>query len=184
MKTAPVLALAAALATAACAAETPQQKTVLTAAHSDFQTVGEETHFVFDGAPGRQVTLIGTNLKILCDHLEITTVGIGDNSSALPAPEKFKYLLATGHVNIVQGDREATSGRAEVFPRENKIELTEKPVVDDHGNGWHGTGAKITMYRGDRRVVIEDSTFEGPSIKDLGFDKDQPPPAPNSPPQK
>jgi hypothetical protein len=183
MKTGSALCLfAAALAAAVFAAETAPQKTVLTAAHSDFQTVGAETHVVCDGAPGRQVTLTGTNLKIVCDHLEIIAFGVGENAGTLPAPDKFKYLLATGHVTIVQGDREANCGRAEVFPRENKVELTEQPVVVDHGNGWTGRGQKITMFRGDRRVVIEDSTFEGPEIKDLGFDKDQPPPA--SPPQK
>ena len=42
---------------------------------------------------------------------------------------KFKYLLATGHVRIVQGDRVATCGRAEVFPGDDRIVLTENPVV-------------------------------------------------------
>ena len=77
-------------------------------------------------------------------------------------------------MKIVQGDRAATCGRAEVFPREDKIELTEKPVVIDRGIDWRGAGRKITMFRGERRVVIEGSEFEGPEIRDLGFDPKQP----------
>jgi hypothetical protein len=94
---------------------------------------------------------------------------------------------------ILQGDREARAGRAEVFPREDKVVLTEKPIVIDHGADAtvaggidHSAdqvarGSKITMLRGDRRVRIEDSEFEGPAIKDLGFDKNQPLPAPIPP---
>jgi lipopolysaccharide export system protein LptA len=186
MKTVPVLLIGlAALLVAASAPTPPDQKTTLESAHAEFWTVGNETHFVFDGTQAKRVTLVGTDLKIVCDHLEITALGVGarpnakakeDPNATIPAVEKFKYLLATGHVNIVQGEREANCGRAEVFPRENKIELTEKPVVLDHSNGWTGAGKKITMFRGERRVVIEDTEFEGPSIKNLGFDPSQPAP--------
>lgn len=166
------------LAVAAPAADVAPQKTTIESASFDMQTVGDETRFVFAGAPGRPVTLIGTNIKIVCDHLEITALGIGpDKTASVPDLEKFKHLLATGNVNIVQGDREATCGRAEVFPKENRIELTEKPVVIDRGIGWRGAGSKITMFRGERRVRIEESAFEGPPIKDLGFDPTKPVPA-------
>lgn len=163
----------------AFAAEPVPQKTSIESAHFDMQTVGTETRFVFKSDARKRVTLVGTNIKIVCDNLEIIALGIGDDSSAaIPAMERFKYLLATGNVSIVQGDREATCGRAEVFPKENKIELTEKPVVTDRGTGWSGQGRKITMHRGDRRVQIEESSFEGPEIRDLGFDSKPPAPAP------
>lgn len=160
----------------------PVQPTVIKSHTFDMRTVGNETRSVFDGLPDRQVSVTGTNLTIVCDHLEVIAVGVEDRDAAVPTLDKFKYLLATGRVRIVQGDREATCGRAEIFPRDDKLVLTEKPVVVDHGINWRGAGREIIMRRGDRHVQIIDSEFEGPPIRDLGFDKDQPAKAPATAP--
>ncbi len=183
MKLAFPLLLTLALTGVALAVDAPPQKTVLTADHSEFVTDKAETRFTFYGTPQKRVTLTGTNLEIVCDHLEIIAVSAGVKSnpgSTVPTLDKFKYLLATGNVRIVQSDREATCGRAEVFPREDKIELTEKPIIIDHsadvttgGKIDHSAdktsaGSKITMLRGEQRVLIENTRFEGPEIKDLG----------------
>jgi hypothetical protein len=43
-------------------------------------------------------------------------------------------------------------------------------------------GSKITMLRGERRVLVENPHATMPSIKDLGFDKNKPvPPADGAP---
>jgi hypothetical protein len=163
------LALLAGLsaALAASAEDAAPQPTVLTSDHGDIWSVGTETHAIYTGA----VTLTGTNLRILCDRLEVIAEGVGDKSATVPVLEKFKYLLATGHVRIVQGDREATCGRAEVLPREDRVVLTLDPVVIDHGTGWTQTGESITLLRGERRVLVDKPRGTGPEIKDLGFDK-------------
>ena len=142
-------------------------------------TVGQETQGICTGS----VTLVGTNLKLTCERLEFTALGIGDKASTLPTLEKFKYLLATGRVVIVQADREATCGRAEVLPHEDKVVLTENPSVVDHETGWTSAGEKITLLHGERRVVVDKSHVIGPPIKDLGFDKTKPvsPPADSAP---
>ena len=183
MKLASAFLLGLAAAVAALAVDAPPQKTVLTADHSEFVTDKAETHFTFYGTPQKRVTLTGTNLEIVCDYLEIIAVSAGAKSnpgSTVPTLDKFKYLLATGNVRIVQGDREATCGRAEVFPRDDKIELTDKPVIIDHSadvttggvvdhtTDKKSTGSKITMLRGEQRVLIENTRFEGPELKDLG----------------
>jgi lipopolysaccharide export system protein LptA len=187
--TAGLLALLASLALAADA-PTPPQRTSLEADYGEFWSVKDETFFVFKSSATQRVVLVGTNLKLVCDHLEMTAVGLakGDKTSTLPALEKFKYLLATGNVIIFQGEREARAGRAEVFPRQDKIELTEDPVIIDHaadktvdGKVDHSDdyilpGEKITMLRGDRKVIVDKVKLSGPSIKDLGFDKKQPAP--------
>lgn len=168
------------LALSVFAGDAPLQSTELQCDHAEMWTVKNETRAIFTGA----VTLTGTDLKILCDRMEIIAEGIDDKASTLPTLEKFKYLLATGHVRIVQGDREATCGRAEVLPREDKVVLTEEPVVSDHGTGWVDAGEKITMLRAERRVLVDKPRFTGPSIKDLGFDKDKPvTPPPGSAPK-
>ena len=162
--------LAGALALPAFAAEVAPQPTTLECEHAELWSVGPESRGVCTG----KVVLVGTNLKITCDKLEFVALGVGDKSGTLPTLEKFSSLLATGHVVIVQGDREAKCGRAEVLPRSNKVVLTESPSVVDRGTGWTSAGDVITMLRGERRVIVEKSRVTGPAIKDLGFDKAQP----------
>ena len=156
------------------AADSPAQKTTLDCDHAEMWSTGNETRGVCTGS----VTLIGTDLKILCDRLEFTALGVGDKTSTLPTLDKFKYMLATGHVVIVQADREATCGRAEVLPREDKVVLTENPVLIDHGTDWTSAGEKITLLRGERRVIVDKSRVTGPALRDLGYEK---PPAAATP---
>ena len=100
-----ILLLSLAVATRAATPPAPHavpQKTVITSEHFDMKSVGNETRSVFDGTPEKPVTLTGTNLRIVCDHLEVIAVGVGDSDATVPTLEKFKYLLATGRVNIRQ----------------------------------------------------------------------------------
>ena len=151
-------------------AEQPPQKTTLDCDNAEMWSVGNETHGICTGA----VTLTGTNLRLLCDRLEFSALGVGDKTSTLPTLEKFKYLVATGHVVIVQGEREATCGRADVLPHEDKVILTQNPVLVDHGTGWTSAGEKITLLRGERRVIVDKSRVTGPALRDLGFDSGKP----------
>ena len=105
-------------------------------------------------------------------------------NSTLPTLEKFKTLLATGHVVIVQGDREATCGRAEVLPHEDRVVLTQNPVVVDHGADLTNTGDEIILDHHDRRVIVNKAHVVGPTIKDLGFEQAKPvPPAADAAPK-
>ena len=122
-------------------AEAPAQKTTLDCDHAEMWSIGNETRGVCTGS----VTLVGTDLKIICDRLEFVALGIGDKSATLPTLDKFKYMLATGHVVITQADREATCGRAEVLPHEDKVVLTENPVLIDRATDWTSAGEKITL---------------------------------------
>ncbi len=169
------LALFAALMSARSlfAGDATPQRTELNGDHLDMWSVGNETHAICTGS----VTLTGTNLRIICDRLEIIAEGVGDKTSLAPVLEKFKYLLATGHVRIVQGDREATCGRAEVLPREDKVVLTQNPVVIDNGAGFVNAGETITLLRGERRILVDKPRTSAPDIKDLGYDKSKPVPA-------
>ena len=130
-----------------------------------------ETHAIFTG----NVTVTGNEIKLTCDRLEILAESIGDKTTTLGKLDKFKFLIATGKVNIIQGDREASCGRAEVYPREDKIVLTEKPVVIDHSGPTIATGDLIEMLRGQRRVTGSNVHITLPAIKDLSYDKNQAP---------
>lgn len=128
-----------------------------------------------------KVVVTGTNLRLTCDYLKVVVLRTGDPAATLGKVEKFRSLLATGNVVIVQGDREAACGRAEVLPEDDKIILTENPVVVDRVAQTRLVGERITMFRGERRVLVDKPSVTGPPIRDLGFDKDKPAPPAETP---
>ena len=175
----PALTLLAALAfaTAVLRAQEPPPTEITSQSLEMWSTPdSSETHAIFTG----NVTVTGNEIKLTCDRLEILAERIGDKTATIGTIDKFKFLIATGKVNIVQGDREANCGRAEVYPREEKIVLTDKPVVVDHANGTVATGDVIEMLRGQRRVTSSNVHVTFPAIKDLSYDKNAPAPKPDA----
>jgi len=152
----------------------PPVPTVITSKTLEMWSTDTDTRSIFD----RDVVVTGNGMRMTCDHLDVTATRLGDKDATLGALDKFKTLVATGHVHIVQGDRDVTCGRAEVFPRENRIVLTEQPVVIDHSGPYVAKGTKIILLRGERRLFGDNVEITGPAIKDLGFDKDKPMQAP------
>ena len=172
----PLLLLAVLLPARAAEPEAPP--TVITSQNLDMQSTDDESTFLFTGL----VTVTGNNIKLTCDRLEAVTVRTqkdilrDKDKTSLGQVGKFKSLLATGRVRIEQGDRVATCGRAVVLPGEEKITLTEDPMVRD-GEAT-AVGEKISLLRGERRAIIDKARITLPTIKDLGFSKGTPPPAP------
>ena len=156
----------------------PVPPTVIESVTLEMRSSDKETTAIFD----KNVVVTGNNLKITCDHLEVLATRLGNPSETVPKLDQFKSLIATGRVHIVQGDREVTCGRAEVFPREEKIILTESPVVIDHSGPYVATGTRIELHRGERRLFGENIKMTGPPIIDLGFDKKEPMKAPATAP--
>jgi lipopolysaccharide export system protein LptA len=138
---------------------------------------GTEEHAIFTG----NVTVTGTDMKLTCDRLDVLAERLGDKKATIGTYEKFKSLIAVGKVHIVQGEREAHCGRAEVYPREDKIILYDKPVVIDNSGPWTTTGDYLELQRGQRRVTGSNVKITGPAIKNLSYDKDSPPPSLSTP---
>lgn len=122
----------------------------------------------------KNVVVVGTNLKLSCDYLQVVVLRTGDPTATIGKLEKFRSLLATGNVHLVQADREAACGRAEVLPAQNQVILTENPVIVDHDQNTRIAGEKITLLRGQRQVFVDKPVLTGPPVKDLGFDKEKP----------
>jgi lipopolysaccharide export system protein LptA len=158
-----------ATATAASAQNAPEQPTVIVSESMDMKSTDTESRSVFTG----NVIVTGTNLRLSCDRLEVIALREKDDAATIGKMERFKSLIAEGNVRIVQGDREAACGKAVVLPGDNKITLTDKPVVTDRGVGWTWTGDELQLLRGERQVVGKNVRIVGPSVKDLGFDKDK-----------
>jgi lipopolysaccharide export system protein LptA len=159
------------LAPSLIAQTTEPQTTVIESEQFDFSSTDTETLAVFTG----KVVAITTNQRLTCDRLEIVAVRSGDPDAAIGKIEAFKSFVATGNVRIIQGDREAACGRAEVRPGDNKIVLTGQPVVVDHSVNWTWTGDELEMLRGERQIRGKNARFTGPPIKDLGVDLNQKP---------
>jgi lipopolysaccharide export system protein LptA len=163
---------AATVTTAGPAAPTvPLVPTVIESGSAEMTSTEKETTFTFRN----NVTVTGTNMKITCDELVVIARRAGDPAATLGKQENFKSLIATGNVRIIQTDREATCGRAAVYPGDDKVELTGSPVVRSIKEGWTQTGPKMVLYRGQRRAVIEGTATERPKLilpplKDLGYD--------------
>lgn len=147
--------------------------TVITSTKMEMWSTDTETRSVFQ----QNVVVTGSNIRITCDKLDVTAIRLDDvknKDSTLGPLEKFKTLVATGNVHIVQGDREVTCGRAEVFPGEDRVVLTEQPVVIDNSGPYVATGDRIVLLGGERRVFGDNIRFQGPPIRDLGPAKDKP----------
>lgn len=177
MKPLRLLALAALLPSLGPAQSAPLQSTVIESdGPGEMVSTDQETTITFRD----HVRVTGTNMKLTCDYLEVVVIRSGDKSATLGKLDKFRSMLATGNVHMVQGDREAACGRAEVLPEQEKVVLSDHPVVVDHDQNTRIAGEKITMLRGQRKVEVEKPVLTAPPVKDLGADK-SPAPAPKQP---
>jgi lipopolysaccharide export system protein LptA len=159
---------------------------VLAAALAQAQNVEPKNTVITSDGPGEMVStdkettitfkdhvvVTGTNMKLTCDYLEVVVIRSGDQSATLGKLDKFRSMLATGNVLLIQGDREAACGRAEVLPGEEKVVLSENPVIVDHDQNTRAAGEEITLLRGQRRVFIKNPVLTAPPLKDLGVDKE------------
>jgi lipopolysaccharide export system protein LptA len=173
--------LLAALPLSGRAAEAPAvPDTVIESQACEITSSDTQTLSVFTG----HVIVTGNNINITCDRLEVVSLRSGRSQDTIGKQDRFKSLVATGHVRIVQTDREATCEHAEVLPGEDRITLTGRPLVIDHGNNTTATAEPLILYRGQRRIDGTNVRITFPPLKDLGFDKNQPPPGPTGEPAK
>jgi lipopolysaccharide export system protein LptA len=176
MRLVPLLATATLFALSGARAAEPPETTIDCSGLFESISTDTETTFTFHD----QVVAVGNDITLNCDFLKVISTRLGDKTATIGKYNKFKYMLATGHVRIVQGDRVATCGRAEVFPGEDRIVLTENPVVEIASEHYKATGPRMVLYRGQRRAVIEGTPSQRshislPAIKDLGFPSEKTP---------
>jgi lipopolysaccharide export system protein LptA len=182
LRTVPVLLalLGWSLAAPAVSAQSAvEQPTIIESEQLDMRSTDTETTSLFTG----RVVVTGTNLRLTCDRLEVVALRQHDTSATIGKIERFKSLVAEGNVRLIQGDREAACGKAVVLPGDDKITLTDRPVVTDRSVGWTWTGDELLLLRGERQVRGTNVRIIGPPVKDLGFDADKKLEAPAQPKQ-
>ena len=125
------------------------------------------------------VKLTATNLEITCNQIEVfTDVKDKDGNDTLGDLSSIRRIIATGNVKIVQEERMATSGRAEVYPNDDYILLDEDPIVYQNDITIDGTGAQMRILRGNGRVELIGDTnnkirVTGRPIEDFGFEENE-----------
>ncbi len=125
------------------------------------------------------VKLTATNLEITCNQIEVfTDVKDKEGNDTLGDLSSIRRIIATGNVKIVQEERMATSGRAEVYPNDDYILLDEDPIVYQNDITIDGTGAQMRILRGNGRVELIGDTnnkirVTGRPIEDLGFEENE-----------
>jgi lipopolysaccharide export system protein LptA len=164
----------------AMAAEAPAPDTVIVSQSCEITSTDTQTISVFTG----NVIVTGNGIRLTCDRLDVVSLRSGGKQETLGKQDRFKSLVASGNVRILQGEREATCGHAEVLPGEDRITLTGRPTVIDHGNNSTATGEPLILYRGERRITGSNVRITLPPLKDLGFDRRQPPPVSTEEPRK
>ena len=168
----------------AAAPTLPLVPTVITSGALEMVSTAKETTFIYS----KGVKVAATNMTLTCEELVVIARRSGDPAALVGKPEKFKSLVATGGVRLIQDDREATAIRAEVFPDQDRVVLTGDPVVvRSVKDGWAQTGPEAELLRGERRAVFKskgdvrpETTL--PPLKDLGYEKQKPKPAPKGTP--
>jgi lipopolysaccharide export system protein LptA len=178
------LAIAAVLVLPLRAAD--EQPTVIESDSGEVVSTDVDSTFTFRN----NVVVTGTNIKISCDLLVVVANRTGDIKATIGKQDKLRSLVATGHVRILQNDREATCDEARVMPGDDKAILSGHVLVRALDDTFRQTGERAELYRGERKAVIFGTPEHRPSttlppIKDLGFpsgldkasgDKNTPPP--------
>ena len=158
-----------------------EESTVITSDRLEMNQGQVQNHFIFYD----NVTVISQNFHATSNLLEVFSAreGTSSRSDDLDTPSEaikvgaIKKIIAIGNVVIKQEGRHATAGRAEIFPDEEKIVLTENPVVTD--NQGTVTGFRMTLLRGENKALVEGgpdgerSTVVLPAMPDLGSRKKQ-----------
>ncbi|MCX6955586.1 MAG: hypothetical protein NTV51_25860 [Verrucomicrobia bacterium] len=172
----PVLSLRA--ATPAEPVITPIPTVIESAGPAEMVSSATETTFTFRD----QVVVTATNLRLTCDSLVVVAKRTGDPKATLGKQENFKSLVATGHVRLIQAEREALCDRAVVLPGEDKVILTGDPATVRSKDGRQtGTGPELVFFRGEQRIVVQKPRFVLPELKDLGVGKSKATPAATPP---
>ncbi|MGE9294294.1 MAG: LptA/OstA family protein [Puniceicoccales bacterium] len=159
------------LAASPLAAQGVGEDTVVTSDKLEMVGKDEQNHFFFQD----NVVVTGTNLKATCDEMTVIASRVTEQA-AVGELGTITSITLVGHVVIEQSGRRAESGRAEIFPREGKVVLTEDPVVYDS----EGTvkGERIELYKNEKKARVfgaakgqpgKRPTVTLPSIGDMGY---------------
>lgn len=110
------------------------------------------------------VEVKGNNLHATGDKMVVVSMRGKQADAELGAIES---ITMEGNVVIRQGDREATAGKAVIFPKKGEVVLTENPMLRNPDGVVRGS--RIIFRRGEKQAVVEGGAARA-SISLQGFD--------------
>lgn len=131
------------------AVEIEPQATVVTSQLLHMIEETDRTLFRFT----ENVEVNATNLDATCDRLDVIAHEQVIADSAAKAPLELDRIEAHENVVIKQSGRVSTSEKAFILPKEGKVILEGKAVVDDERG--RVSGHRMTLFQGQRRAVVE-----------------------------
>jgi len=152
--------------------EEASETTVIQSDH--LEVIGGETgnRFIFSGS----VRIDGMDFVATCERLEVRTTSEPTEEGDDTGFGAIDLVEATGSVRIRQDTREATAGKALIYPAEDRVVLEDDPVVRDA----KGTvrGYRMILFGKTQKITVEPGpggqrpTVELPSLRTT-----DPPPA-------
>ena len=108
-------------------------------------STAKEDKYYFQG----NINITGTNMDATCENMEVVI------PNKPKAKKEISQIIMTKNVKLTQQLKEATCDRADIFPIDNIVELTESPIVIDREDNSRVYGHKITYNNGTRKVQVE-----------------------------
>lgn len=136
---------------AQAAADEEAPKTIIESDALELVTSEGYNRFFFRG----NVQVTATNMTASCEEMEVVASRTpeSDPDATIGQIGAIQRIVAVGDVVIRQAGRTAEAGRAEIFPDEGRVVLTENPRVTDE-RGVVATGPRMILEEG-RRARIE-----------------------------
>lgn len=122
----------------------------------------------------QNVKVVGENLLLFCDRLEVISQRSGDPSATIGKIGAIESIVAIGHVRIQQGGREARAGHAMMDPRAGILILTEEPSIIDGETTV--IGKEIILDKNKNVRVKEGKTILSGDLPEFNFNREAPPP--------
>lgn len=132
-----------------------RQATVIVSNKQVFLSEGEKDSYIFDG----DVKITGTEFNASCEKVDV---------EIKPDPRgnrKIQTIIMREKIKIFYGMRTASAGRADIYPEQEIISLTESPVIMEQDK-TKIRGSKITYTKGVASATFENATITLPSIGD------------------
>lgn len=125
-------------------------RTIIESDSLELVTSEAVNRFYFRG----NVRVTAANMTARCQEMEVVAsrTAESDPDATIGEIGAIDKILASGSVVIEQAGRRAEAGRAEIFPREGKVILTESPRVTDE-RGVVATGPRMILEQGKRARI-------------------------------
>ena len=130
-----------------------RKNTLIESDKQSFVSGEEKDTYIFEG----NVVINGTDFAADCQKVEV------EMKPDKSGKRNISLIVMTDNVSVSQGKRSAAAGRADIYPEQEMIALTDSPIVVNE-DGTQARGSRITFTKGKSSLSIENPTIRLPQI--------------------